>query len=107
MIKAATAVAARIVKNQYNRFPRRRKGLARSGFWGETAWLDRARPDCPPVRRLGESQGKMVWTWRLFTTPERPYSTTTTSATTTSSRKPIMVSQLLEVEIVPVTLPPS
>ena len=43
MIKAATAVAARIVKNQYNRFPRRRKGLARNAFLGETAWLDRAR----------------------------------------------------------------
>jgi hypothetical protein len=62
MIKAATAVAATIVKNQYNRFPRKRKGLARVGFVGGTGWLERVRSDWLPVRRRGDSQGKIVWT---------------------------------------------
>ncbi len=46
----------------------------------------------------------MVWTWRLFSTPDRPYNTRTTIATKTSSRKPIMVPQLLEVD--PACSPP-
>jgi hypothetical protein len=106
MINAATAVAARIVKNQYNRFPRRRKGLAARGFFGAAAWLDLARAVGAPARRLGEIQGKIVWAWRLFSTPERPYNTSATIATKTSSRKPILVPQRLEVDLVPTALRP-
>ena len=43
------------------------------------------------TRRWGEIQGQIVWNWRLFKTPERPYNTSTTNATSTSSRKPIMM----------------
>jgi hypothetical protein len=106
MINAATAVAARIVKNQNKRFPRSTKGLRLGWFLVEPAWVDRACADGPPVRRLGESQGKIVWTWRLFTTPDRPYNASATIATNTNSRKPIMTFQMLKADSAPVALTP-
>jgi len=114
-IQAATAVAARNVKNQNKRFPRRTNRLARCEPWGDAAMVDRARdedgaftvPGRPPLRRCGESQGQTAWNWRLFTTPDRPYNTSTTTATKASSFKPIMIPQLLEVDLVPVAPPPA
>jgi hypothetical protein len=101
MIKAATAVAARIVKNQYKRFPRSKKGLGLGVCLGGTTWRERARAACAPARLRGEIHGKIVWAWLLFNTPDRPYNTSATSATTTSSRKPILIPQHLEVELAP------
>jgi hypothetical protein len=78
---AATAVAARIVKNQYNRLPSSRNGLALRGaafgpettvaFRWETVDSHEARIDWL-ARRCGEIHGQIVWNWRLFKMPERP-----------------------------------
>jgi hypothetical protein len=59
-IKAATAVAARIVKNQYNRFPRKRNGFERLGFSRDAAGSERFRAVGVTARRRGEIQGKIV-----------------------------------------------
>jgi hypothetical protein len=108
-IHAATAVAARIVKNQNKRFPRRRNGLDRGRTAAEAVLAERARREFPgPVlprgRRKGEIHGRMVWTGRLLTTPVRPYSTSTTTATNASSFNPIMIASFLEVDRSPAAL---
>ncbi len=79
---AATAVAARIVKNQNKWLPSRRKGrvlLAGPGrpeatvdFGLATLAAARTAPIVLVARRCGEIQGQIVWNWRLLRTPERP-----------------------------------
>jgi hypothetical protein len=106
MIKAATAVAARIVKNQNNRLPRSKNGLSRRWVFDGPACVDRARSEGDTLRRLGESQGMTVWNWRLFTTPDRPYNASATIATSINSRKPIMPPQILKADLAPVAQSP-
>jgi hypothetical protein len=66
---AATAVAARIVKNQYRRLPSSRKGVAlltgrgrlpAVAGSGRAAGAERIDRDGLLTRRCGESQGQMV-----------------------------------------------
>jgi hypothetical protein len=81
-INVATAVAARIVKNQYRRLPRKKKGIVflRPGRGRSADATASVREPCEPridwvgltVRRCGESHGQMVWNWRLLRTPDRP-----------------------------------
>jgi hypothetical protein len=102
-IHAATAVAARIVKNQNKRFPRKRNVLGRGSAVAEALLAEPARGEFPvPIltrgRLNGEIHGRMVWNWRLLTTPVRPYSTSTTTATNANSFNPIMIATFLEVD---------
>jgi hypothetical protein len=81
-ISVATAVAARIVKNQYRRFPRRKKGIffpraGRGRSADATAFVPgtgepRIELVGLAVRRWGEIQGQIIWNWRLLRTPDRP-----------------------------------
>jgi hypothetical protein len=81
-INVATAVAARIVKNQYRRFPRRKKGIVlhRPGRGRSADATASVRAAGEPrtdlvgltIRRCGEIQGQIVWNWRLLRTPDRP-----------------------------------
>jgi hypothetical protein len=80
-ITVATAVAARIVKNQYSRFPCNRKCLAfLAALGGAAATFDCVREAVEPridpvglfIRRWGDIQGQIVWNWRLLSTPDRP-----------------------------------
>ena len=61
-------------------------------------------PHVAPWAPLGRNPGKMVWNWRLFTTPDRPYSTSTTTATNANSFNPIMIASFLEVDRSPAAL---
>jgi hypothetical protein len=68
MTRAATAVAARMVKNQKSRFPFNRKGLALRRAPSDVAPpVDRGRSESATraaaedfLRRTGEIQGKIV-----------------------------------------------
>jgi hypothetical protein len=97
---AATAVAARIVRNQYRRLPSSAKNFVlRAGADRARAVVEcdeaagEARDDRAAglTRRCGEIQGQIVWNRRLLSTPERPYKMSTTAAKIASSRKPIMM----------------
>ncbi len=108
-ITAATAVAARTVKNQNSRLPLRTKGralLGRSGGVGPPANCGRDEAEAVAdlwgraPRRWGEIQGKTARTRRFLRTPDRPYSTSTTTVSRASSLKPIMMSPLLLVDVI-------
>jgi hypothetical protein len=78
MIKEATAVAARTVRNQNKRLPRRRNAPGtlegeRGSGTDEVSVATRAEALVLAVgRRTGESHGRIVWARRLLSTPERP-----------------------------------
>jgi hypothetical protein len=74
MISAATAVAARIASSQNHRPPRTRKAPGILEGPRAIAADGRSDADRPPAafRRTGESQGRIVLAWRLWSTPERP-----------------------------------